>query len=101
MMRNAGFAEAKTFIGMMEVLVMRQLNAQIVVKNIRMKIRFKEENKMEKKQELSPIKIEQLNRQPIIETSVQRSEDKKWLVYKTIITQIYPMSYMDKVLGSV
>ena len=56
---------------------------------------------MEKpKPELSALKIEQLNKQPIIETSVQQSEDKKWIVIKTIITQIYPMSYMDKVLGS-
>jgi len=56
---------------------------------------------MEKtKPELSALKIEQLNKQPILETSVQQSEDKRWIVIKTIITQIYPMSYMDKVLGS-
>lgn len=52
------------------------------------------------KQELSPIKIEQLNKQPILETSVQVSEDKKWIVYKTIITDIKPVTYLKKVLGS-
>ncbi|MFC1697112.1 hypothetical protein ACFL1H_02165 [Nanoarchaeota archaeon] len=55
---------------------------------------------MGNKNELSPIKIEQLNKQPIIETSIQVSEDKKWVVYKTIITDIKPVSYMEKVLGS-
>ena len=52
------------------------------------------------KNELSQIKIEQLNKQPIIETSVQLSEDKKWIVYKTIITDIKPVTYFEKVLKS-
>lgn len=51
------------------------------------------------KQELSAIKIEQLNKQPIIETSLQVSEDKKWIVYKTVITDIKPISYLEKVIG--
>ena len=51
-------------------------------------------------QTLSALKIEQLNKQPIIETSVQQSTDKKWVVIKTTITQIYPLSYMEKVMGS-
>lgn len=50
--------------------------------------------------ELSPMKIEQLNKQPIIETSIQISEDRRWIVYKTIITDIKPVTYMQKVLGS-
>lgn len=50
--------------------------------------------------ELSAVKIEQLNKQPIIETSIQVSEDKKWIVYKTIITDIKPVSYLQKVLDS-
>ncbi|MBS3110290.1 hypothetical protein J4227_07210 [Candidatus Woesearchaeota archaeon] len=53
-----------------------------------------------KKVELSALKIEQLNKQPILETSIQMSEDKKWLVHKTVITDIKPMSYMEKVMGS-
>lgn len=52
------------------------------------------------KPELSALKIEQLNKQPIIETSIQVSEDKKWVVYKTIITDIKPISYLQKVMGS-
>jgi len=56
--------------------------------------------KENKKLELSALKIEQLNRQPILETSMQMSEDKKWLVYKTTITDIKPLSYMEKVMGS-
>ena len=35
------------------------------------------------KQQLSETKLEQLNKQPIIETSVIMSEDKKWIVHKT------------------
>jgi hypothetical protein len=60
----------------------------------------KEKPKQTIKQELSTVKIEQLNKQPIIETSVQQSTDKKWIVFKTTITQIYPHSYMKKVFGS-
>jgi len=52
------------------------------------------------KPNLSDVKIEQLNKQPILETSIQISEDKKWIVYKTIITDIKPVSYLQKVLGS-
>jgi hypothetical protein len=42
--------------------------------------------------ELSAKKIEQLNRQPIVETSIMRSEDGKWVVHKTTITDIKPVS---------
>jgi hypothetical protein len=49
--------------------------------------------------ELSAKKIEQLNRQPIVETSVMRSEDGKWVVHKTTITDIKSVSYFEKVLG--
>lgn len=52
------------------------------------------------KPELSAVKIEQLNKQPIVEATVQLSEDKKWVVHKTIITDIKPVSYFEKVLGS-
>ena len=51
------------------------------------------------KQQLSETKLEQLNKQPIIETSVLMSEDKKWIVHKTTITDIKPTSYMEKVLA--
>lgn len=52
------------------------------------------------KSELSSIKIEQLNKQPILETSIQISEDKKWIVHKTTVTDIKPVTYLKKVLGS-
>lgn len=51
--------------------------------------------------ELTESKKEQLNRQPIIETSVAMSEDKKWVVHKTTITDIKPVTYMEKVLAKI
>ncbi len=48
---------------------------------------------------LSNIKIEQLSRQPILESSISKSEDGKWIIHKTIITDIKPVSYFEKVLG--
>ena len=49
--------------------------------------------------ELSEKKVEQLNKQPIVETSIRRSEDGKWVVHKTTITDIKPISYFEKVLS--
>lgn len=46
--------------------------------------------------ELSEKKIEQLNRQPIVETSMKLSEDGMWVIHKTIITDIKPRSYFSK-----
>ena len=51
------------------------------------------------KQELSETKLEQLNKMPIIESSVSLSEDKQWLVHKTMITDIKHISYMQKVMA--
>lgn len=48
---------------------------------------------------LSNIKIEQLSRQPILESSISKSEDGKWIIHKTIITDIKPISYFEKVLA--
>ena len=50
---------------------------------------------------LSSAKIEQLRKQPIIENSVFRSEDGKWIIHKTTITDIKPVSYFEKVLQNV
>lgn len=50
--------------------------------------------------ELSETKIEQLNKQPIVETSVAKSEDGKWVIHKTTITDLKPISYMEKVLNN-
>ena len=52
----------------------------------------------ETRQELSAVKIEQLNRQPIIETAISVSEDRKWVIHKTIVTDIKPMTYLEKVM---
>ena len=48
--------------------------------------------------ELSEMKVEQLKRQPIIDSSVTLSEDRKWLIHKTTITDLKPVAYMEKVL---
>ena len=50
------------------------------------------------KSELSQTKIEQLNKQPILETSVSKSDDGKWMIHKTVITDIKPVSYFEKAL---
>ena len=50
--------------------------------------------------ELSAVKIQQINKQPIVESSVSKSEDGKWLIHKTVITDIKPVSYFEKVMAS-
>lgn len=45
----------------------------------------------------SPSKAE---RAPILETQVSKSKDGRWLIHKTIITDIKPVRYFEKVLGS-
>lgn len=47
---------------------------------------------------LSERKIKELNQQPIIKTAVAKSKDGKWILHKTTIVDIKPMSYLDKVL---
>lgn len=37
-------------------------------------------------------------RKPIVESFVSLSADKKWILHKTVITDIKPVSYMQKVL---
>jgi len=46
----------------------------------------------------SQTRIEQLNKQPILENQITKSEDGKWIIHKTIITDIKPVSYFEKVL---
>lgn len=48
---------------------------------------------------LSPVKVQQLNKQPAIETSVRLSKNGKWLIYKTTITDVKAISYFEKVLA--
>jgi len=49
-------------------------------------------------EELTPTKIEQLNKMPIIETSMGKSDDGKWVIHKTTITSIKPIKYYEKML---
>ena len=51
--------------------------------------------------ELSAVKIQQLNKQPIIESNSTVSKDGKWLIQRTTITDIKPVSYFEKVLANV
>lgn len=48
--------------------------------------------------EMSERKLQDLEKQPIIENHWFKSTDKKWLVHKTVITDIKPVTYMAKVL---
>ena len=52
-------------------------------------------------EEFSPTKIEQLNKMPIIESQVSKSDDGKWIINKVIITTIKPVKYFEKVLEQV
>ncbi len=37
--------------------------------------------------------------QPILESSIRSSEDGKWVIFKTTITTIKPVTYVEKVLS--
>jgi len=47
---------------------------------------------------LSEKKIEQLKKQPIIESVMRKSADGQWLLHKTTILDIKPITYLEKVL---
>ena len=47
---------------------------------------------------LSNRKEEQLRKMPIIESVVSKSKDGKYLVQRTIITNIKPVQYYDAIL---
>ncbi|MEA2036948.1 MAG: hypothetical protein U9O94_05535 [Nanoarchaeota archaeon] len=51
-------------------------------------------------EELSASKIEQLNKMPIVESTVGKSDDGKWVIQKTTITSIKPTKYYQKMLES-
>ncbi len=38
--------------------------------------------------------------EPVVETKIKKSRDGKWVIFKTIITDIKPVSYYEKVLES-
>ncbi len=56
-----------------------------------------EETKMEQKQETQESKGFEKN-QPIIETSINLSKDKKFVIHRTVITDIKPKTYYEKVM---
>jgi len=37
------------------------------------------------------------NKGPILKTNIRRSNDGKWLIHETIITDIKPITYFEKV----
>ena len=49
---------------------------------------------------LTKTKLEQLNKQPVVETALSKSKDGKWIIHKTIITDIKPASYYEKVVST-
>ena len=49
--------------------------------------------------DLSSKKLEQLNKMPIVETVITKSEDGQWVIHKTIITDIKSVSYYEKIVG--
>ncbi len=48
--------------------------------------------------ELRPKKIEELNEQPALESSMKLSKNGQWFIHKTTITTIKPTKYVDKVM---
>jgi hypothetical protein len=49
--------------------------------------------------EISQKKLEALNRQPIVETSIRRSEDGKWVIHKMTITEIRPDTFYQELIS--
>jgi len=45
-------------------------------------------------------KEEQLKKQPLLETKVFKSQNGQYIVFKTTITEIKPISYMEKVVSN-
>ena len=49
--------------------------------------------------ELTEKKIEQLLKQPIIESKVRKSKDGQWIIHRTIMTDIKPVKYLEAVMN--
>ena len=62
------------------------------------RITFSEVHNMQDKVELSPKRVEQLQKAPIVESSIHKSQDGKWVLHRTTITDIKPVNYMEKVM---
>jgi len=48
--------------------------------------------------EFTEKKLEQLKNMPIVESRVQKSNDGKFIMHKTVITDIKPVNYYEAVL---
>jgi len=59
------------------------------------------EEKRIETEELPDWKIKQLNKMPIVETRIATSKDGRFVIHKTIITDIKPREYYDKVMESI
>ena len=49
--------------------------------------------------ELTEKKIEQLLKQPIIESRVTKSKDGQWVIHRTTVTDIKPIKYLEAVMN--
>ena len=47
---------------------------------------------------LTQRKIQELNEQPVVETFMYLSQDGKWFVHKTMITDIKSVNYLKRVI---
>ena len=52
------------------------------------------ENELE---EIPGWKIKQITKMPIVETFIRKSKDGKYIIHKTVITDIKPKNYYEKV----
>jgi hypothetical protein len=66
------------------------------IKEILMEV--KEMGRTQKYSEITESKKEMLANMPNIETKTFKSKDGKWVIHKTIITEIKPVTYLKKVL---
>jgi len=46
--------------------------------------------------ELSKKEFEELKKQPIVSTSIRKSEDGRWIIHTVTITDIKPIGYLEK-----
>lgn len=51
--------------------------------------------------ELYDRKIEELNKQPVIESKIWKSKDNLWIVHETRILDFKPRTFFEKVLNSI
>ena len=51
-----------------------------------------------RKTNLGEKKLEQLKRMPLIESKVFKTPDERWIVHRTIISQVKPVEYYRAIL---